>query len=41
MAISTKASLREMMLPGALAVVVPLVIGFVDVDSLGGSCDRN
>ena len=23
-------------LPGALAVVVPLVIGFVDVDSLGG-----
>ena len=35
-AISTKASLREMMLPGALAVVVPLVIGFVDVDSLGG-----
>ena len=35
-AISTKASLREMMLPGALAVVVPLVIGFIDVDSLGG-----
>ena len=35
-AISTKASLREMLLPGALAVVVPLVIGFVDVDSLGG-----
>ncbi len=35
-AISTKASLREMIIPGALAVVVPLVIGFVDVDALGG-----
>ena len=35
-AISTQASLREMMAPGALAVVVPLVIGFVDVDALGG-----
>ena len=35
-AISTQASLREMIVPGALAVVVPLVIGFVDVDTLGG-----
>ena len=35
-AISTQASLREMIIPGALAVVVPLVIGFVDVDTLGG-----
>ena len=35
-AISTQASLREMLAPGALAVVVPLVIGFVDVDALGG-----
>ena len=35
-AISTQASLREMMAPGALAVVVPLVIGFIDVDTLGG-----
>jgi K(+)-stimulated pyrophosphate-energized sodium pump len=35
-AISTQASLREMILPGALAVVVPLVIGLVDVDTLGG-----
>ena len=35
-AISTKASLREMIIPGALAVVVPLVIGFIDVDTLGG-----
>ncbi len=34
--ISTRASLREMLLPGALAVLVPLVIGFIDEDSLGG-----
>ena len=34
--ISTRASLREMLLPGGLAVVVPLVIGFIDEDSLGG-----
>ncbi|MGI9622323.1 MAG: sodium-translocating pyrophosphatase [Acidimicrobiales bacterium] len=35
-AISTDASLREMIVPGALAVVVPLVVGFIDVDALGG-----
>ncbi|MGB3736623.1 MAG: sodium-translocating pyrophosphatase [Ilumatobacter sp.] len=35
-AISTEASLKEMIIPGALAVVVPLVVGFIDVDSLGG-----
>ena len=35
-AISTQASLREMLAPGALAVVVPLVLGFIDVDTLGG-----
>ena len=35
-AISTQASLREMLIPGALAVVVPLVIGFIDIDTLGG-----
>jgi K(+)-stimulated pyrophosphate-energized sodium pump len=35
-AISTQASLREMIVPGGLAVVVPLVIGFINVDSLGG-----
>jgi K(+)-stimulated pyrophosphate-energized sodium pump len=35
-AISTEASLREMILPGALAVVVPLVTGFISVDALGG-----
>ncbi|MDE0066809.1 MAG: sodium-translocating pyrophosphatase [Acidimicrobiaceae bacterium] len=34
--ISTDASLKQMLVPGALAVVVPLVIGFVDVDTLGG-----
>ncbi len=35
-AISTEASLKEMVVPGALAVVVPLVVGFIDVDTLGG-----
>ena len=35
-AISTEASLKEMIAPGALAVVVPLVVGFVSVDALGG-----
>ncbi len=35
-AISTRGSLREMLAPGALAVLVPLVIGFIDVDALGG-----
>ncbi len=34
--ISTAAALREMLLPGGLAIVVPLVIGFIDVDALGG-----
>ena len=35
-AISTTASLKEMVVPGALAVVVPLVVGFISVDALGG-----
>jgi K(+)-stimulated pyrophosphate-energized sodium pump len=35
-AISTEASLKEMIIPGSLAVVVPLVVGFIDVDALGG-----
>jgi K(+)-stimulated pyrophosphate-energized sodium pump len=35
-AISTEASLREMIVPGALAIVVPLVTGFISVDALGG-----
>ncbi|MGH1503560.1 MAG: sodium-translocating pyrophosphatase [Acidimicrobiales bacterium] len=34
--ISTAASLKEMIIPGALAVVVPLVVGFIDIDALGG-----
>ena len=34
--ISTKASLKEMVVPGALAIVVPLVIGFISVNALGG-----
>ena len=34
--ISTKASLREMIIPGALAVALPLVVGFISVQMLGG-----
>ena len=34
--ISTRASLKEMIIPGALAVVVPLIVGFVSIDALGG-----
>jgi K(+)-stimulated pyrophosphate-energized sodium pump len=34
--ISTAAALREMLIPGGLAVAVPLVIGLIDVDALGG-----
>ncbi len=35
-AISTEASLREMLVPGGLAIVVPLVTGFISVNALGG-----
>ncbi|GMR02881.1 MAG: sodium-translocating pyrophosphatase [Acidimicrobiia bacterium] len=34
--ISTKSSLREMVIPGALAIALPLLIGFLSVDMLGG-----
>ncbi len=34
--ISTKGALREMVLPGSLAVLVPLVIGFISLNALGG-----
>ncbi len=34
--ISTEASLREMLIPGGLAIVVPLLVGFISVDALGG-----
>ncbi len=34
--ISTQAALKEMVAPGLLAVLVPLIIGFIDVNALGG-----
>jgi len=34
--ISTAAALREMVVPGALAIVTPLVIGFISLQALGG-----
>ncbi len=34
--ISTAAALREMVLPGALAILSPLVIGFISLQALGG-----
>ncbi|HHC09117.1 MAG TPA: sodium-translocating pyrophosphatase [Actinobacteria bacterium] len=34
--ISTRASLREMLVPGILAVALPIVVGFVRVEMLGG-----
>ena len=35
-AISTTASLREMVAPGILAVAIPLVLGFISIEVLGG-----
>ena len=34
--ISTKAALREMILPGVLALAAPVIIGFIDKNMLGG-----
>jgi len=34
--ISTAAALREMVLPGGLAIIVPLAVGFVSTEALGG-----
>jgi K(+)-stimulated pyrophosphate-energized sodium pump len=34
--ISTAAALKEMIIPGSLAIVVPLVIGFISINALGG-----
>ncbi|MFN2557721.1 MAG: sodium-translocating pyrophosphatase [Nitriliruptorales bacterium] len=34
--ISTRAALREMIAPGSLAVVLPLLLGFISVGALGG-----
>ncbi len=34
--ISTRAAIREMVAPGVLALLVPVVIGFISIDMLGG-----
>jgi K(+)-stimulated pyrophosphate-energized sodium pump len=34
--ISTRAALREMIAPGLLAVTVPVVVGYVSIEALGG-----
>jgi K(+)-stimulated pyrophosphate-energized sodium pump len=34
--ISTSAALREMIIPGSMAVALPLVVGFISVKALGG-----
>ena len=34
--ISTKSALQQMVLPGSLAIALPLVVGFIDVEALGG-----
>ena len=34
--ISTTAALKEMVLPGGLAIALPLVVGFISVQALGG-----
>jgi K(+)-stimulated pyrophosphate-energized sodium pump len=34
--IATAAALREMLIPGSLAIALPLIIGFYDVEMLGG-----
>jgi K(+)-stimulated pyrophosphate-energized sodium pump len=34
--IATTGALREMILPGVVTVALPLVVGFIDVEALGG-----
>jgi K(+)-stimulated pyrophosphate-energized sodium pump len=34
--IATSGALREMVIPGSLAVALPLIVGFIDVEALGG-----
>jgi K(+)-stimulated pyrophosphate-energized sodium pump len=34
--IATKSALREMVLPGSMAIALPLIVGFIDVEALGG-----
>ena len=34
--IATTSALQQMILPGSLAIALPLVVGFIDVEALGG-----
>ena len=34
--IATAGALREMIIPGALAIALPLIVGFINVEALGG-----
>ena len=34
--IATSGALREMVIPGAMAVALPLIVGFINVEALGG-----
>ena len=34
--IATRSSLREMIIPGTLAVALPLIVGFISIEMLGG-----
>jgi len=34
--IATAGALREMIIPGSLAIALPLIVGFIDVEALGG-----
>ncbi|MGH8914692.1 MAG: sodium-translocating pyrophosphatase [Acidimicrobiia bacterium] len=34
--IATSGALREMIIPGSLAIALPLIMGFIDVEALGG-----
>jgi K(+)-stimulated pyrophosphate-energized sodium pump len=34
--IATRSSLREMIIPGSLAVALPLIVGFISIEMLGG-----
>ncbi|MCH7901279.1 MAG: sodium-translocating pyrophosphatase [Acidobacteria bacterium] len=34
--IATKSALREMVIPGSMAIALPLVVGFINVEALGG-----
>ena len=34
--IATKSALREMVIPGSMAIALPLIVGFINVEALGG-----